>query len=612
MAASRFPYESLLKLGMPSSAGVFIGFLSLISRLPGRQAALLAGNPDSSEGGEAARAGKDIEAGEDAKFLENEKEIWWCNAEEGESIYAASREGRVAVFGGVAEQAAAKKLLQKKVRHHFCGAKKIFHLLSLEAPPEIASDLKVAAWLARPDLQNPTLINLVHAFLPEERLGQSPEVKAFSLLPKLEGEITKEIGAKALTRVMEEIELPLIPVLFEMEKRGILADIKLLARLSKDFGRRLRKVEESIWKLAGASFNIASPKQLSEILFGALGLSAPGLKKTATGARSTRESELVKLKNLHPIVGEFLAFRELAKLKSTYIDALPRLADKEGRVHTTYDQTGTVTGRLSSSEPNLQNIPIRSEFGRAVRGAFIASPGFELVSFDYSQIELRIAAILSGDEKMQRAFKEGRDIHVETASAIFNVPAHDVTDTMRRRAKTINFGILYGMGSSALSQSLEISRSEAERFLEEYFKDFSGMREFLERLKKEAYQNGFVETAHGRRRYLPEIYSKADFIRSEAERMAVNAPIQGTAADIVKLAMIQAQKFIKSEFADGGAYLLLQIHDELLCEVKKERAEDFSLSMKKILESIFTSPVPLTVDAKRGPNWAEMHKSADI
>ncbi|MEK7085267.1 MAG: DNA polymerase I [Patescibacteria group bacterium] len=586
-----------------------LGFLSLIARLPA-----IASLPskvlteEGVEGGEREEIGTKFQKNSD--FLEGESDIWWCASKEGDGVWVVGRTGKIAAFETDEEKKRARELLQKNIRHRFCGAKKVFHLLSLDTSVKIASDLKVAAWLTSPQLQNPSVVNLVHAFLPEERLSDPPELGALSLLPKIEAKINREVEEKKLDRVLKEIELPLIPALFEMEKRGITVDKKLLKKLSKDFAKRLGNLEENIWKHAGTSFNPASPKQLAEVLFVRLGLSAPGLKKTATGARSTRESELLKLKNLHPIVGEILAFRELAKLKSTYVDALPQLADREGRVHTTYDQTGTVTGRLSSSEPNLQNIPLRSEFGRAVRAAFLASPGFELISFDYSQIELRIAAILSGDKKMQRAFREGRDIHRETASEIFNVPPSEVSDAMRRRAKTINFGILYGMGASALSQSLEISRGEAEKFLEEYFRDFSGVREYLERTKREAAERGFVETAYGRRRYLPEIYSKAEFIRKEAERMAVNAPIQGTAADIVKLAMIRAHDFIRARLPSGSAYLLLQIHDELLFEVKKDAVERVLPSVKDILEHVFSSPVPLTVDVKRGPNWAEMHKIA--
>lgn len=580
-----------------------LGFLSLIARL---QSVVPLGGTKEGSNQKAEETGARFEKNMD--FLESERDLWWC-ASEGEGVWVASRGGRIAALESEREQKQAREFLKKNIRHHFCGAKRVFWRTGAGGElPRVASDLQVAAWLARPQLQNPSAVNLAHAFLPEERLPDPPAPGALSLLPAIEAKINQEIEEKKLSRVLKEIELPLIPVLFEMERRGIMVDEKLLKKLSKDFGKRLSNLEEDIWKHAGVPFNPASPKQLSEVLFGKLGLSAPGLKKTATGARSTRESELVKLKNLHPIVGEILAFRELAKLKSTYADALQHLADPQGRVHTTYDQTGTVTGRLSSSEPNLQNIPIRSEFGRAVRAAFQASPGFELISFDYSQLELRIAAILSGDKKMQRAFQEGRDIHIETASEIFNVPPREVTDAMRRRAKTINFGILYGMGASALSQSLEIPRGEAEKFLEEYFRDFVGVREYLERTKKEAAARGFVETAYGRRRYLPEIYSKAEFIRKEAERMAINAPVQGTAADIVKLAMIRTSGFIHATLPPESAYLLLQIHDELLFEVKRDEVERFIPPVRGILESVFSAPIPLTVDAKKGPNWAGMHK----
>ena len=309
----------------------------------------------------------------------------------------------------------------------------------------------------------------------------------------------------------------------------------------------------------------------------------------------------------HPVIEKILNYRELSKLKSTYIDALPPLADVEGRVHTNYEQTGTVTGRLSSSEPNMQNIPMRSEIGRKIRRAFIAEKGFELVSFDYSQIELRIAAILSKDKKMTAAFKEGKDIHSITASEIFNVKESDVTDDMRRKAKVINFGILYGMGVNALSQGMGVSRDEAERFWEEYFSDFEGVARFIADTIEKARANGFVETLFGRKRFIPEIYSQIEYIRKEGERMAVNAPIQGTAADIVKLAMVKTQGEIKNKFMDEVKQLL-QIHDELLFEVKKPKIGDFVRSIKRILEEIYRGEIKLTVEAKVGANWGEMRK----
>ncbi|HEY4528027.1 MAG TPA: DNA polymerase, partial [Candidatus Paceibacterota bacterium] len=370
---------------------------------------------------------------------------------------------------------------------------------------------------------------------------------------------------------------------------------------------KLAKLEGEIYKSAGLTFNINSPRQLAEVLFEKLKLSVPKARKTPSGARSTREEELLKLREAHPVVRDILKYRELFKLKSTYLDALPRLADEGGRVHTTFLQTGTQTGRLSSAEPNLQNIPIRSELGREVRKAFLASPGFSLVSFDYSQIELRIAAILSGDEKMSRAFREGKDIHAVTAAEVFNVRESMVTPAMRRDAKVINFGILYGMGVNALAQSMEVPRERAEEFWREYFRDFSGVADWIEKIKKEVRRQGYVQTLFGRRRYLPEIYSSAEYIQKEAERMAVNAPIQGTAADIAKLAMIRAQKFIDENFV-LDAYQLLQIHDELLFEVKKERIKDFVPGVRKILEGIYEGEIVLTAEAKVGDNWAEMKK----
>ncbi len=573
-----------------------LGFVSLLSRLPAV--------------GEADAAVRKEEVGvtSSLKFLEKERELFWYFSEDTEKLYALSLGGKIfEVAPGRAEAEVLKKLLDAEGENHFFDAKKIFHVLGKDRVPQVTSDLKISAWLARPVLQNPNLFGVVHNFLPKESLATGEIFKSLRHLPALSQVLGREIREKKLERVLNEIELPLIPVLYEMERRGILIDVNLLEKLSGEFQKKLEKYQEKIWKLAGLNFNINSPQQLSEVLFERLKLEIKGIKKTPGGARSTRESELLKLKNLHPLIPEILSYRELAKLKSTYLDALPKLADESGRVHTTFDQTGTATGRLSSSEPNLQNIPIRSEAGREIRKAFIASKGFSFVSFDYSQIELRIAAILSNDRKMKRAFQEGKDIHTITAAEIFNLPEAEVTPEMRRDAKVINFGILYGMGVNALAQAMEVPREKAEQFWSEYFRDFEGVAEYIEKIKKEVRAKGYVETLFGRRRYLPEIFSSAEYIQKEAERMAVNAPIQGTEADIVKLGMIRAQGLIKENFS-GEAHQLLQIHDELLFEVKKERVKDFIPAVKKILEGIYEGDVTLTVEAKVGDNWAELKK----
>ena len=570
-----------------------LGFLSLLSRLPS-----------------FAKASEDelaeIEAESNADFLKDEEKIFWH--ESGGKLYATGESGKIALldFG----DALIKELFDSSKKHYFFDAKKILHLLSqLGISQKISFDLKIACWLTRPNLQNPSLISAIHTFLPKKILEDGETLKAAILMPEFALILEKELREKKLSRVWEEIELPLIPVLFQMEREGILIDVKFLEKLSFEFEKKLISLQKKIWKMCGGEFNVSSPRQLGEILFDKLKLTARGLKKTEKGAASTRESELLKLKDAHPIIAKILSYRELSKIKSTYLDTLPKLLDKEGRVHTTYDQTGAVTGRLSSSEPNLQNIPIRSETGREIRKAFLARESFELVAFDYSQLELRIAAILSGDEKMKRAFRERKDIHAITAAEVFNVPEGEVTENMRRKAKVINFGILYGMGVGALAQSLDVPRAEAQKFWEEYFSDFEGVYEFLEQTKKSAHEKGYVETLFGRRRYLPEIYSQAEYIRKEAERMAINAPIQGTEADIVKLGMIRSEEFIEKNFK-GRAFQLLQIHDELLFEVEKDITADFIKKIKEILEGIYRGDVVLEVKAKTGPSWGEMKKYA--
>jgi DNA polymerase-1 len=427
----------------------------------------------------------------------------------------------------------------------------------------------------------------------------------------------KEILEKKLdeksAKLLFEVELPLSPVLSLMEERGILVDRKLLDFLSRDAEGKLARLIEDIHTLAGGPFNINSPPQISEVLFEKLGIRNAGLKKTEKGgAISTGASELEKIKDRHPIVGKILEYRELAKLKTTYIDALPRLIDaKTGRIHTTFHQTGAATGRLSSSDPNLQNIPVISAYGREIRKAFIAPEGFLLASFDYSQIELRVAAHMAGDEKMIRAFQEGLDIHAMTAAEIYHIPFVKVTPELRRAAKTLNFGILYGMGSSALAESAGMPREDARTFIEEYFRDFSGIREYIERTKRFAEERGYVETLFGRRRFIPEILSSSFRNKREAERMAVNHPIQGTATgDIIKMAMIRVDEWIRTTHMEENVRMLLQVHDELLFEIKEDVFPRAAREIKNLMEQTVELRVPLLVDAKAGHNWGEEKKLA--
>lgn len=416
-----------------------------------------------------------------------------------------------------------------------------------------------------------------------------------------------EIKKRELEFVYEKIELPLSPVLRRMEERGVLVDTDFLKSLSKEYKTELDLISARIYKHAGGEFNIGSPKQLGEVLFDKLGLVAK--KKTAGGQRSTKESELQKLAGTHPIIEDILAYRELSKLLSTYIDSIPTLVDDESRLHTRYVQIGAATGRMASKDPNLQNIPIKTELGRRIRHAFVASPGMTLVSFDYSQIELRIAAILSGDEGLIEIFKDNRDVHAEVAARVFHVQAHDVTYEQRRRAKIINFGLLYGMGVNALQQGLGTSRREAQEFFDQYLAAFPKLAGYIEDTKALASKQGYTETMFGRRRYLDGIKSPIPYVRAAAERMAINAPMQGSQADIIKLAMVEVDALLS-----GGkdVYQLLQVHDELVFEIAEDKVAAYAPKIKKIMEDALplkdAKGVPIIAEGKRGPNWGEMKK----
>ncbi len=421
--------------------------------------------------------------------------------------------------------------------------------------------------------------------------------------------LQKTIKDQNLSFVLHEIEVPLIPIVKNMKEFGIKIDIDRLKKLSKDYHKELASIEKKIWKIVGEEFNIASPKQLGEMLFVKMGLKPKNQKKTASGGFSTKESELEKLKDEHPIAGLVLDYRELAKLLGTYIDTIPTQVDKDGRLHADFLQSGTTTGRMGCENPNLQNIPNKTELGREIRKSFVAEKGWKLVSFDYSQIEIRIAAFLSGDEKMINIFKKGEDIHTAVAKEVFGVEARDVTKEMRSHAKVINFGVMYGMGVTALQKNIGTNREEAQKFLDDYFKTFSGLAEYLEKVKRETAQKGYTETFFGRRRYFPDINSRLPFMKAQAERMAVNAPIQGTEADIIKLAMIEINKFLDSKGILKDVRLLLQVHDELVFEVKEGIVESVVPEIKRIMESIIdprkTNGIVCVTEASVGDNWAE-------
>lgn len=424
--------------------------------------------------------------------------------------------------------------------------------------------------------------------------------------------LSEQLGALGRVKdVFEVIEKPLVPVIGKMESRGVLVDVAVLASLSKEYRAELERMEKRIYTHAGHEFNVSSPKQLGEVLFDELKLIPEKQKKTAGGARSTRESELEKISGAHPIVADILEYRELKKLLSTYIDTIPAQLDGGNRLHAEFVQTGTTTGRMASQNPNLQNIPMRSERGRAIRHAFVAPDGFKLLALDYSQIELRLAAILSGDEKLCAIFKNGRDVHTEVAAQVFGVAPEQVDAEMRRRAKVINFGILYGMGINALRQQLGTTTAETHAFYENYFSTFKTLSEYLESTKGFARTHGYTETLFGRRRQFPEMKSTLPYVRAQAERMAINAPIQGTEADIIKLAMVRVDEMLERERVGADAYLLLQVHDELVYEIRETRLAAIGAQIREIMESVVpvkdTRDVPIIVTMKTGQDWGSMH-----
>ena len=408
---------------------------------------------------------------------------------------------------------------------------------------------------------------------------------------------------KKLMDLYQEVEMPLVEVLFQMEKSGVLVDEQKLKKQGEEIAIRLAVLETQAHEMAGCSFNLGSPKQLQEILYEKFNL--PVVHKTPKGAPSTSEEALQELAHSYDLPKIILEHRSLSKLKSTYTDKLPHLIHPlSKRIHTSYHQAVTATGRLSSSEPNLQNIPIRTEEGRRIRQAFIAKPGFVLISADYSQIELRIMAHLSKDAQLLNAFKDNQDIHRFTASEVFDVPLKDVSSDQRRSAKAINFGLIYGMSAFGLSRQLDIDQAAAKAYMALYFKRYPGVHDYMESIREKARKEGYVETLIGRRLYLPEINSKQIQRRRQAERVAINAPLQGTAADIIKLAMIKAYQTIKNR---SDIKMLMQVHDELVFEVKESAIDEAKTLIKEVMENTTTLSVPLLVEIGAGLNWDEAH-----
>ncbi|MEZ8819269.1 DNA polymerase I [Vibrio sp. 10N.222.54.A1] len=408
-----------------------------------------------------------------------------------------------------------------------------------------------------------------------------------------------------LKAIYEEIEVPLIPVMSRIERTGVFIDDMLLGAQSQEIAVRLDELEQKAYEIAEQEFNMNSPKQLQAILFEKMGL--PVIKKTPSGAPSTNEEVLQELALDYPLPKLIIEYRGLAKLKSTYTDKLPKMINAEtGRVHTSYHQAVTATGRLSSTDPNLQNIPIRNDEGRRIRQAFVAQHGWKILAVDYSQIELRIMAHLSGDKALLEAFQQGKDIHAATAAEIIGVNIEDVTTEQRRRAKAVNFGLIYGMSAFGLAKQLGIPRGEAQHYMDTYFERYPGVMQYMEDTRSAASEQGFVETIYGRRLHLPEIQSRNGMRRKAAERAAINAPMQGTAADIIKKAMLLVDEWIQAE-GDGRVKLLMQVHDELVFEVEESALAEIESKVQQLMESAAELEVPLVAEAGHGDNWDQAH-----
>lgn len=456
-------------------------------------------------------------------------------------------------------------------------------------------DTALAAYLLDATAGNYDLPRLAQTYLGEEL----PDVQSvWALQPVLH----EKMAAQAMLPLYTDVELPLCPVLARMEQAGFLVDRKALYDFGESLTSSIEQLQQSIWALAGEPFNIQSPKQLGNVLFERLML--PAGKKTKTGW-STNAAVLDKLRGKHPIIEQILDYRTLTKLKSTYADGLLKEISADGRIHTNFQMTVTATGRLSSTEPNLQNIPVRRELGAQIRKMFVASPGRVLVDADYSQIELRLLAHIANDETMIAAFRSGEDIHAVTASQVFGVPLAEVTPLQRSHAKAVNFGIVYGISAFSLAQDIGVFQSEAKAYMDSYFAKYHGVRAYMTRVVEQAKADGYVTTLFGRRRDLPELKSSNFNLRSFGERVALNMPIQGTAADIIKAAMVRVDARMRAEHLQ--ARLLLQVHDELIVECPAEEAETVKAILVDEMEHVVDYRVPLLVDAKIGASWAEAH-----
>ena len=477
-------------------------------------------------------------------------------------------------------------------------------------------EASIALWLINSDISNPNLEDILF-FAKTPARNASHNDAGGNSFQMAYNYIFKKLKEKNLDKVYEEIEKPIMPIVKKMEDYGILINKKYFEKLSDEYHKKLDILTKKIYKISGTEFNINSPKQLGEIIFSQMGIKTKQKRQRLPAGRqgsfSTKVSVLEELEEDNPIIREILAYRELQKLLSTYIDVIPKMTSEDGRLHAKFLQNGTTTGRFSSQDPNLQNLPIKTELGRKIRDGFIVPKNYKLAAFDYSQIELRMVAMLSGDKKMTQIFREKKDIHAGVASFVFGVPLGNVNGEMRRRAKVINFGIIYGMGVSALRKNLGSTREEAQKFYDNYFKQFSGVRDYLEKVKEFALQHSYTETLFGRRRYFPNINSRIPFLKNMAERTATNAPLQGTAADVIKLAIRYVEEDLKKIGILDKVHLVLQIHDELVYEIDENVLSQADKIIKNAMEGVlersylhYQTDIPLEVHSGVGDNFGEV------
>jgi DNA polymerase-1 len=604
-------------------------FRSLVRQLPEVMQVAIT-NHHAATGTPALKAGKDVYINTTAKLselkLENADQLFvhsFCAGKHGKNplLLALSPDGKTVYILDLAslrktEVAAALKTAipdkTKLIGYDVKSTLKILLELGIELP-EVGHDVLIGAFLLNSLRREQTLTELATADLnyegqgfddldPQQMIGSEPEIIAI-VKALYEQQTAKFKKLPKLAKLAQDIEWPLLPVLARMERAGIELDTKYLAKFADEINDLISDYEQQIYGHADQEFNIASPTQLAEILFDKLKLPTNGVKKGKTGY-STAARELDKLRGTHPIIDLITQYREVAKLKNTYVDTLPQLVDENSRVHTTFNLTVAQTGRLSSADPNLQNIPVRTDLGRRIRTAFVAGKGNKLVSADYSQFELRLAACLAGDKNLIDMFNQDADVHTMTAAQVYGREPEDVTKQMRHAAKAVNFGIMYGQGPHALSLGTGMDFSAAKNFIDRYFEIRPKLKEFIERTRTQAQEQGYVEDIFGRRRPTPDVKSSNFAVREAAYRAAVNMPLQGSAADIMKLAMIAVDQKLREQHND--CHMLLQIHDSILVECPAEVADNIAQMLKETMETVYELPAKLTVDTSTGRNWGEL------